>query len=291
MTTERAALLPCPFCGSEAVAIRGAELPPTVEEVLTQPLSHAKCTNGQCGARYVPGGFTIEEWNRRALAAQPEGWVSTAERLPEPGNSYLVIAYGVIAIATRYRIHFLGVEGWDTGDDAVADSDRKEGEITHWMPLPSPPAPGAREQDAAGQASPSVASADSSSEDAAEPAPAAPVLPEEPPELVTMRKYGGASTRRSSPILAYIDALRRIAQEQQEQIANAHGVAQACERRAESAEAALAEALPYAKRYRWLRDVGSKLDEPWCVYRPRMTYRLDEDCYDSAIDAAIEGRP
>ena len=45
-----------------------------------------------------------------------------------------------------------------------------------------------------------------------------------------------------------------------------------------------------AARYRWLRDVASKFEEPWGLYRPKMTYRLDEDCYDSSIDAAMSAR-
>lgn len=57
-------LLPCPFCGSPAEKTPG-KLMPTLDEAMYQP-PNARCSNGKCGARYVPGGFLFDEWNARA---------------------------------------------------------------------------------------------------------------------------------------------------------------------------------------------------------------------------------
>lgn len=59
-------LLPCPFCGSSAETMPSSRLPPTLDEALTQP-PNVRCSSGQCGARYCPGGFPIAEWNKRPL--------------------------------------------------------------------------------------------------------------------------------------------------------------------------------------------------------------------------------
>lgn len=60
-------LLPCPFCGEPGERVPGSgKLMPTLEETLAQKPA-IRCSNGQCGARYCPGGFVFEEWqNRRA---------------------------------------------------------------------------------------------------------------------------------------------------------------------------------------------------------------------------------
>ena len=59
-------LKPCPFCGSAAELIPGSgAFKATVEESLMAPKS-VRCSNGKCGARYVPGGFGQEEWAHRA---------------------------------------------------------------------------------------------------------------------------------------------------------------------------------------------------------------------------------
>lgn len=59
-------LLPCPFCGSAAEFLPGSgRLLQTIEEFLVQP-DNVRCSDGTCGARYCPGGFTLSEWNQRA---------------------------------------------------------------------------------------------------------------------------------------------------------------------------------------------------------------------------------
>lgn len=64
--TQRELLKPCPFCGSAAEEIAGSgRLMPTLEEAMVQA-KHVRCSSGSCGARYVPGGFLRDEWNRRA---------------------------------------------------------------------------------------------------------------------------------------------------------------------------------------------------------------------------------
>lgn len=77
----------------------------------------------------------------KAMASLPSasGWIACSERMPSPGNSYLVMYCRVIAVASRYKTR-LDIEGWSVGeDDAVADVYRQAGEITHWMPLPAAP--------------------------------------------------------------------------------------------------------------------------------------------------------
>jgi hypothetical protein len=56
---DRLKLLPCPFCGGEA------ELRKQYSALEGEPKHYVRCSDGKCGARYVPGGFPVDEWNSR----------------------------------------------------------------------------------------------------------------------------------------------------------------------------------------------------------------------------------
>ena len=132
-------LRPCPFCGSDGVLVSyGAGL-------------RVECSVPRCaiGPLANPEAEAIAAWNRRA-----EGWIPVGERLPEAGDN--VAGY---IVATRHGRLMLGYPGWtgdgelervdgsrcDDGDGCVywnTDGLRDEEKecITHWMPLPEPPA-------------------------------------------------------------------------------------------------------------------------------------------------------
>ena len=73
MNKDQEKLKPCPFCGEEAELKPGMEIPPTLEEALEQEPS-VRCSNGQCGARYIVVG--LKEWNTRALNELDEAKLS-----------------------------------------------------------------------------------------------------------------------------------------------------------------------------------------------------------------------
>ncbi len=67
------------------------------------------------------------------------------------------------------------------------------------------------------------------------------------------------------------------------ELANAHGVAQACERRAEAAEAERDKLRVDAERYRWLR----KAEPLQIPHGKGRLVLLGFDALDAAIDAAL----
>jgi Lar family restriction alleviation protein len=118
-------LKPCPFCGGEKVEIKGAYV------------RHAFIECCKCGIAMVAGeskAEAIAAWNRRA-----DGWIPVTERLPEEDNEEYLTCYATkdgIGVPT-IRTYIQG--RWYADCEYVG---RSKGLVTHWMPLPQPPAKG-----------------------------------------------------------------------------------------------------------------------------------------------------
>ncbi len=66
-------------------------------------------------------------------------WIPVTERLPEPGQSVLiVIDNGVSVFHVEKARHYPDVLQWTTDDGGYYHGD-KYGWVTHWKPLPQPP--------------------------------------------------------------------------------------------------------------------------------------------------------
>jgi Lar family restriction alleviation protein len=143
-------LLPCPFCGSPDVEIA---YPPEPEDHETGgTIACRACSVGcdfECGSRGV--SYLVEQWNRRA-----SGWISVEERLPDfdqfvylwlpNGEAWRAGASAELCVGFRsfeaepddddcgWRWALIGLRiGFFPGDAAPEL-------VTHWMPLPEPPA-------------------------------------------------------------------------------------------------------------------------------------------------------
>ena len=127
--TDRARLpelLPCPFCGGESV-------------VYSVDFRNVRCNN--CWCRTEPGDAdkATAEWNRRAdlrresAATEGAGWVSVEERLPKSEDAVLVCAGNHVKVI---EIAHLDGKDWRLFDERGNALHF----VTHWMPLPAPPA-------------------------------------------------------------------------------------------------------------------------------------------------------
>lgn len=84
-----------------------------------------------------------EAWqaSREALKDEQvgDGWIACADRMPEIEDRVLVVTYGKYVSAARYT-------QWEGAKTAKGRAPRFEDlrgivyNVTHWMPLPSPPA-------------------------------------------------------------------------------------------------------------------------------------------------------
>ena len=113
-------LKPCPFCGGKA------------EIVFMSEKFTVSCASGGCMANiaWCPDEEkAARAWNRRA-----SDWIPCSERLPEDGERILICVH----LASHESVQL------DTciedGGYMYLDSGYSFGkEVTHWMPLPTPP--------------------------------------------------------------------------------------------------------------------------------------------------------
>lgn len=121
-----AALLPCPFCGGEAVLEQSAE-----SDKIAPLWWLACCRNAECPGSYgLPSerrSHTITAWNRRANES-PWRPISEAKGLPLLTRA---LCWCVFPAGTQIRMCELTERGW--WYMGVIQN------VTHWMPLPEPP--------------------------------------------------------------------------------------------------------------------------------------------------------
>lgn len=135
-------LLPCPFCGgAPRVSHRMDEDLSTHNVVQWNSVSCNECDIGFD----IPDGYDIgtssERWNRRTDLAECRAramWIPVDEKLPPENIDVLIFVQGreesILEIGRHSRdAHFC--KGWDTNHDLSKYKD-----ITHWQPLPDPPA-------------------------------------------------------------------------------------------------------------------------------------------------------
>jgi hypothetical protein len=142
ITESREALLPCPFCGSEA------------KEILLGREDYIECDNKNCG-NYGNAIATAKAWNTRQQLAKPVDEWMPIETAPKDGSIFLG-AKDDDVLPCRWII------GDDDGVDCMGSDDgfcdlefnlfiqarsfgnheyRSIGnQPTHWQPLPAPPA-------------------------------------------------------------------------------------------------------------------------------------------------------
>ena len=118
MTVE---LKPCPFCGGKAHDLPGGSPPEVIHKNLSCP---------------ADGVHDRDAWNRRA---EP-GWVRVEDRLPEMRGIVLIRDYnGGISSALRAEVTDNRTAwAWWTHDGTYLHPTTAG--VTHWMPLPAPPA-------------------------------------------------------------------------------------------------------------------------------------------------------
>lgn len=118
----------CPFCGCARCYINEPEegynngFHGQCAECLTRQMTWAT----ENDARY--------DWNCRA-----SGWIACAERMPEAPRNILAAILGVMVIACFFDgENFIAAQNPNEPDDWDWVIDPAT--VTHWMPLPSPPA-------------------------------------------------------------------------------------------------------------------------------------------------------
>ncbi|BBT89407.1 hypothetical protein WP8W19C02_10270 [Enterobacter cloacae] len=83
-----------------------------------------------CRAAMLQGAEPVTKANKL-----PDGWVACSERMPEEGDDMIVFTDDIVMPGVSYskkKGFYLQALGYD--DDEPVDN------VTHWMPLPSPPA-------------------------------------------------------------------------------------------------------------------------------------------------------
>jgi hypothetical protein len=115
-------LLPCPFCNESNIEVK----PSDIQTWFTFTCSH--CCLSYDGDEYG------KKWNTR-----PSQWISVKDRLPENKDNYVYI----VTIYSHYKnnifvepLKYIYDQWCNMHDEELLDG---EYEVTHWMPLPSPP--------------------------------------------------------------------------------------------------------------------------------------------------------
>ena len=123
-------LKPCPFCGSEKVAVAGWS--DCCEVLCENCMSASRVANSEEKA--------IAAWNRRV-----SGWISVEDRLPDQCGHYLVMIktdgnIGFEVHSHLIRIVYFRSDGWRLSHhfpEWIHQALKQE--ITHWQPLPDLP--------------------------------------------------------------------------------------------------------------------------------------------------------
>ena len=141
MTTLQERLLPCPFCGGEA-------------RISSNPSTYATCTKCGCDGPWNDDGNEAEAiaaWNTRAalLAAQAPGKWRPIESAPKDGTILLAWRFFPVAIKwtgdATYPWEAVHLNDADPALGMIANGFMEgDASLTHWMPLPSPPAAGGK---------------------------------------------------------------------------------------------------------------------------------------------------
>jgi hypothetical protein len=123
-------LKPCPFCGGEASLRKQGWIKVHPRTGKSEDLYTVACDTEGCNAKYAMWSDTPQEaraaWNCRA-----DGWISVDEGLPEEADYYIVTNGKEVRSAFYWEC--------DTTFDEEETEELKGG-VTHWMPLPAPPA-------------------------------------------------------------------------------------------------------------------------------------------------------
>lgn len=80
----------------------------------------------------------FQPWYKKPTLTPPNEWVSVEERLPEDADGMVLLTDGV-AVQTGYRNQLVRMDG---RSGVFVPKYRPSGgamEVTHWMPLPTPP--------------------------------------------------------------------------------------------------------------------------------------------------------
>lgn len=99
-----------------------------------------KFKENDCGMGF--SDFEIYAFITNAPTVQREGWVSVKDRLPNNGQNVIAIGTWFGEINGRGESEYTGIGTWE-GNRVCIDSDTYSTEIievTHWQPLPAPPA-------------------------------------------------------------------------------------------------------------------------------------------------------
>ncbi|HHU0640946.1 TPA: DUF551 domain-containing protein [Enterobacter hormaechei subsp. steigerwaltii] len=126
---------------------------PVSDSLLSELLGIAKraaaeaeeCAHAEFSDDSMKHSSAIADWERRAAMLQcaepvsnrdelPDGWVACSERMPEEVDDMIVFTDDIVMSGVSYskkKSFYLQALGYD--DDEPVDN------VTHWMPLPSPP--------------------------------------------------------------------------------------------------------------------------------------------------------
>lgn len=84
----------------------------------------------------IPADVVIEDIRSMPTLTSPNEWVSVDERLPETAGEYLVVYHPCYWDDVSAEI----CVGIDSFRGKTAWAKKKYQRVTHWMPLPAPPA-------------------------------------------------------------------------------------------------------------------------------------------------------
>ena len=141
MTTELVELADC-ICG----AVVDQEECPYPTGRLSDPgpgraVFQVVCTNPECGWQAIGFGAdgARKAWNTRALASRAGGWLPI-ESAPRDGSLILVVGnnFGMPERGNHFAVAAFEHGGfWEQTDP---DPEGEMSYLTHWQPLPEPPA-------------------------------------------------------------------------------------------------------------------------------------------------------